>query len=337
MTENSAPPASVPLFLSSDARRDAGADRALRRSHERGQLVRLRRGVYQSDAEHAASDSDSRYDARIAAVLATRRAPVVLSHHSAARMWRLPVARDWPWQVHLMEPPDSARRSKNGVVVHRGDLTDSDIRSVAGVRVTSPGRTAIDLARDASFVDATVAIDAMLAREILTAEERDEGLDACRLLGMTRARRVIAFADGLAASPKESESRAMLHELGFPAPVLQQGFELSGHRMRWVDFWWPEFRLAGEFDGSEKYFSPEMAGIRSPREVLRAERERERELEQQHGIRFIRWDDDHLRTPSRLAALLTSAGLPRRHPSFIVPVSARSAPRAGRKAPERAQ
>ena len=48
-------------------------------------------------------------------------------------------------------------------------------------------------------------------------------------------------------------SRAVIHELGFPAPVLQ--FEVTDRRglAGIADFGWPEHSLLGEFDGLVKY------------------------------------------------------------------------------------
>ena len=66
-----------------------------------------------------------------------------------------------------------------------------------------------------------------------------------------------------------------------------------------VDFWWPEFNLAGEFDGKGKYLRDEMLAGRTTAEVLLAEL----------GPTMVRWDWDIARSLPLLDARLRAAGL----------------------------
>ena len=61
--------------------------------------------------------------------------------------------------------------------------------------------------------------------------------DAARRPNNAAARRVVAFADGAAESPGESDSRVAIRRAGLPVPVLQHA--VIGTR---TDFWWEEFR-----------------------------------------------------------------------------------------------
>jgi hypothetical protein len=288
---------------------DVGADdRALRRSHEHGNLVRIRSGVYSPAAAWAELRGGERYDLRIAAVLATRKSDVVLSHHSAARLWGLPLI-DWPAAVHITESEDSRRRSKNGVLVHRRHIEASDVCTLGGVSVTTMLRTLIDLAADAAFRDAVAAIDFARFRfgvgcapDVLVA-----ALEAIGSRHATRARRAIDFSTDLAMSPLESWSRVVISELRFPEPVLQHVVR-TRHGRRLLDFWWPAERVAGECDGRVKYEAPEFLQGRSAAEVVWAEKLRESEVSD-IGARLARWSWSDCQQPERLAVRLRAAGL----------------------------
>ena len=261
-----------------------------------------------------AAEDDERYALRIAAVVGTRHSPVVVSHYSAAREWGFPIADPWPWAVHLTVGPESAKRTKNGVVVHRYPLANDEIVEHNGIAVTSRLRTLIDLCRVSAFRNAVVALDSALASDAvpLAKEELVEALEAQGTSrGATRAGRAIAFATSLAGSPGESFSRVLMHELGFPAPELQHEFRIVIGGRRFADFWWKYLRLIGEFDGQGKYFDPRYTQGRTPRQVLWDEKQRENEL-REHDTGLVRWDWSILRNPASFIRRLESAGL-RRH------------------------
>jgi len=65
--------------------------------------------------------------------------------------------------------------------------------------------------------------------------------------------------------------------LGLPRPILQHDF-FDKHGRMTVDFWWPEFRLIGEFDGAAKYLREEYSGEKSIAERLLDEKAREDRL-----------------------------------------------------------
>jgi hypothetical protein len=121
-----------------------------------------------------------------------------------------------------------------------------------------------------------------------------------------KASRVLDFASPLAESPGESLSRALISELGLPAPVLQHPFFDRRGRIGVVDFWWPEHNLIGEFDGRVKY----SGGYGPGHEVLWNEKKREDRL-RAVGPTVTRWTWEILASPARLLAQLIAAGLPR--------------------------
>jgi hypothetical protein len=79
----------------------------------------------------------------LAAVLTCGQGAVV-SHTSAAQLWRLPCRRES--RVHVTVPGRGGRVARQRIVVHRAGLERSEVASVDGIPVTSPGRTLVDLA-----------------------------------------------------------------------------------------------------------------------------------------------------------------------------------------------
>jgi hypothetical protein len=299
------------LILVSDQVRVEADDRQLRTSRGKQELRRLRRGAYVERAVDPVGDDDASYDLRIAAVLGTRRTPVVLSHYSAARVWGLPIVNRWPFEVHLAVAPESARRSRNGVIVHRCELARADVTERAGILVTGIERTLVDLARTAAFRDSVAAIDFALNTDqcklpslLLLAESM------ARQAGTTKALRAIRFASPLAKLPAESFARVLMHELGFPPPILQHEFSHPIGGRRFADFWWPELRLIGEVDGKGKYFDRALSGGLSPQEVFWAEKRRENEL-RDHDTRLTRWTWEDMQAVFPFIDRLESAGLRR--------------------------
>jgi hypothetical protein len=123
-----------------------------------------------------------------------------------------------------------------------------------------------------------------------------------------KVRRVIEFADAAADRPGESMSRVSMRAAGITAPRLQEPLFGASGRRYFVDFWWPEFRVIGEFDGRGKYRDPEFLGGRTPLQALDDEKAREDDL-RAAGNGVARWGWDTALSPRLLAAKLASAGV----------------------------
>ena len=304
------------LFLvTNDGVTDTDA-RQFRRSVDRGQGTRLRRGVFTTTDRWAGLTSQDRYLDHIRAVVATRRHDPVVSHQSAAALWGIPVAGPRPETVHVLAVPASRVRSKNGVFVHRTAFDWAEVVELDGVLVTSPARTLLDLARTASFEDAVVALDHSINPRRATPEvlvhpdELSDMLARCgSLRGRTMAQRAIDFARPNADNPGESLSRVAIFELGFPDPELQCRHPNPRGGWYFTDFEWPRFRLIGEFDGRGKYLKDEYLRGRAPGDVVYAEKVREDHLRAE-GFQVVRWGPGELSNRSALSRLLSAAGLP---------------------------
>jgi very-short-patch-repair endonuclease len=114
------------------------ADPAVYRRVERGRLHRVHRGVYA--VGHRGLSLEGRW---MAAVLACGDG-AVLSHTSAAALWRLLDPRDGAVRVAVSST--NGRRRQIGIRLHRlGTLTAHQTTRKHGIPVTTPARTIADL------------------------------------------------------------------------------------------------------------------------------------------------------------------------------------------------
>jgi hypothetical protein len=111
-------------------------------------------------------------------------------------------------------------------------------------------------------------------------------------------------------------SRALIHVLGLPAPVLQHAFYDSDGFIGRTDFFWPEYGVIGEFDGDAKYLEDDLLGGSTAREAVLAEKKREDRL-RALGYTVVRWDWKAVTKPELLGQKLAAAGLPCRNPRRV--------------------
>lgn len=302
----------------SDALQQGFNDRQLQQLVRSGMLRRVRPGEFALPQEW---DPASRLEQHREFVLRTAErvsAPQVYSHHAAAALWRIRIRGRWPDRVDVLAARASGGRSSGRVRRHALGFETHEVVELDGLLVTSPAQTVIDLARALPFLDGVVAADSALGtafgrRQLTTPEDLDRRLHADdRPRGALKARAVVAEADGRAESPPESESRMETVLLGFPRPELQREFMTSLGAFR-TDFWWEEFGLGGECDGAAKYSDPEFLRGRSPQQVFRDEKARERALLAVPELRrLVRWEPADLTPMARFYDVLIAAGLPSR-------------------------
>ena len=141
----------------------------------------------------------------------------------------------------------------DGMTVHKGELAIGETHHKRGLKITSPVRTCWDLARWLDLVEAVVLVDRMLKKRLVTPEQlttylRQRQEDGER--GWRRFARVVALADGRAASPMESRLRVRLALAGLPRPEVQYVIrDDHGRHVARVDMAWAEKRVAVEYDG----------------------------------------------------------------------------------------
>lgn len=142
---------------------------------------------------------------------------------------------------------DSDRRARPGLRVHRFRPHPGEVRQIDGIAVTSPLRTAYDLARRETLVRAVTAVDALARIDrfdpeaVLALARRHPGVRGTR-----RLPRVVALSDPRAESPGESRMRLAIVLAGLPVPVPQHRVG----RFR-LDLAYPEVMLGVEYDGAD--------------------------------------------------------------------------------------
>jgi very-short-patch-repair endonuclease len=118
----------------------------------------------------------------------------------------------------------------------------------SGLRMTTPARSAYDLARWRPLTEAVVAVDALAHRFPFEPDEirvlRNRYLGA---RGSRRLEDVLALVDRHAAAPMESRMRVAL-VLGGLRPAVQFPVAVEGCSFR-LDLAFPAVRLGVEFDG----------------------------------------------------------------------------------------
>jgi hypothetical protein len=238
---------------------------------------------------------------------------LTIARESAAAVWGMPRITPWPRTVrHLV-----TSRGISGSSVLRPYLGgEAECSVVHGLRVTSPARTVVDLARTGTLEDGVAAADYCLRHRICTSEElaAEVALVAPRAPGRTRARTVVELADGLSMSPGESLSRVQMFRLRIPRPRLQVGLSDAAGHIGDVDFWWEG--VVGEFDGHTKYRLPPGASHEEVGRVLWSEKKREDRLRRQVGVARWVWAD--LVRPQRLLTILGEKGIrPERRSTWI--------------------
>jgi hypothetical protein len=150
------------------------------------------------------------------------------------------------------------RRAPEGINVYSDALSSRDVCRVGDMCVTTPARTAFDIARRQPLLVAVPQIDALLrvsGCSVLDAREAMDRYPGVR--GARRAAETLAIADAGAESPPESLTRILLVAAGLPRPtsqiVIRDGIGLPVYRL---DMGWPQYKVAVEYDGSQHWTDP---------------------------------------------------------------------------------
>lgn len=224
----------------------------------------------------------------------------VLSGYSAAEVLGASCARPGiPAEVTVLG--GYRRRPLPGLVVHRDRLRADEVTCVRGLPVTTPARTARDLARRApGLTEAVVAVDAVCHRWELDPGAVLVPVPGAR--GVARFPEVLHLADARSGSPMESRIRLAIVRAGLPAPVLQHPVPLDGHPYL-LDLAYPRARLAIEHNGAE-HLTPD----RHRRDLLREQ------LLAAAGWRIVRFDASTVLFRPDLVAARVAAELRARLP-----------------------
>lgn len=190
-----------------------------------------------------------------AAMLHRMSDDAVISHQSAVVLHRLPVWGLPLARIHVTKP-GGRWRSTTELVVHRARIDPADVVEIDSVRVTMAARAVVEAACDSSYEAGVALCDAVLRQRLASRSELEHFAWCLRYrAGAPKAANAVAFADPLSESVGESRLRALMADLGLPAPVLQAELTDDGRLVARVDFLFRAERVVVEFDGEAKYAS----------------------------------------------------------------------------------
>lgn len=188
------------------------------------------------------------------------RAELVVSHSAAAHLFGVEQLAVRPEFTHVR----GRGRAPEGGVLHRTGVGEEEITTVAGLRVTNPDRTLVDLLRTAERDAAMVAVESALTRRPLVCgggsprrwREQVTDLHAVsealagtgQRRGVIAARQRLALVDPRSGSPAETIARLRMYDVGL-RPLSQVPFTAPNGRLIRVDFFFPLAGLVVEIEG----------------------------------------------------------------------------------------
>ncbi|MCK0174518.1 DUF559 domain-containing protein [Mycolicibacterium sp. F2034L] len=205
-----------------------------------GQLERMWHGIY---CRGAATDT---LRLRGLDLACGRSVPVCLGTAAAVHGFDTETSTD----LHVLNPPGGQLRSADGLVVHRRD--GAPLVTVGGRLATAAPWTAVEVARGLRRPRALATLDAALRSGTCRRPNLwRAATDQSGRRGIVAVRDLIAIADSRAESPLESEARLVMLDGGLPSPELQYELIDGNRERRRLDFAWPAYRLAVEYDGMD--------------------------------------------------------------------------------------
>ncbi|KUI14454.1 hypothetical protein AU192_14605 [Mycobacterium lehmannii] len=221
--------------------RDAVAVGHLTRARLRSQYRPLYRGVY-IPRGHEVSLRE-----RIVGVSLASPSAVIAGVAASAMHGAKWVVDDVP--IELV----AAVRRQRGLIVRDETLDGDEVTSVAGIRVTTPARTAFDLGRHQPRDRAVARLDALMnacpfaTEDVALLAKRHRGVR-----GLRRLRSALPLVDGGAESPRETWLRLLFIDAGLPRPATQFVVRDEWDRyVRRIDMCWEDFKVGAEYDGEQ--------------------------------------------------------------------------------------
>jgi very-short-patch-repair endonuclease len=185
--------------------------------------------------------------ARETAALLACGARAMLSHTSAAALWKLIPYADAPVEVTVACL--GTRRTRPGIKLHRsGKLLRHDVQVKDGLPVTSPAWTLLDLAArfdtralERIVDEALVVLKILRPDQLIDVLQRSNGRPGTPALKGLLERRTSSV---VTHSQAERRCLELIREAGLPEPLTQVRIgEFT------VDLLWPEHRVVFEIDG----------------------------------------------------------------------------------------
>lgn len=176
----------------------------------------------------------------------------VIGGHSAAAWFGAPFASAGE-PVTVLRTDHVSWKGPRGVRVHQTALRPDDRVAIDGVPLSSPLRTAWDVAALEPLGTALAVLDAMVRADAVTLPQLRRMVDqGAGRFGAARVRKAVPLVDPRAESAPESRVRLALVLAGL-APEPQYEVRAGGRFVARVDFAWPQAKVALEYDGAHHF------------------------------------------------------------------------------------
>jgi len=246
---------------------------------------------------YTTGDTPDSLQLRTDAVRAVLPPRAVVWAATAAWLWGVDIRRLNDLDLDVSFPESSRLRAQPGLRVALLTLDDDDICTIAGLRVTTPVRTAFDCLRYARRPAGVIVADHLTNRELCSIDELTSYVAARRAMRNIRvARRELEHVDPLAQSVQETRTRLMLVDGGLPRPVAQHRVVFPEGDAAYLDLAYPELKIAIEYDGEQWH-----------KEQRAKDERRRRRLERMGWIVVVLHADDLFQTPERTVAEIRAA------------------------------
>lgn len=177
----------------------------------------------------------------------------VASHRAAAAIWQLQGAT--PGYVEITVPVLGFEGTPE-IIIHRsGNLPGCDVTTEAGIPITTPDRTLVDLGALVNEETLEILLDNALQRRLVTISSlrsRLRDLSARGRPGPPQLRYLLDKRDPSRApsdSVLETLFRRLLDDWKFPPPESQYPVTHQGKTVAVLDFAYPELRVGIECEG----------------------------------------------------------------------------------------
>ena len=221
-----------------------------------GVLNRVLRGVYLH------RDVPPTIEIRAACIAKVLPDHAVVCDHTAAWLWGVDcqphAALDAPLDLDVVRVGGHDRTTRSGIHGGKRDLRAEEIWEVGGVRVSSPVRTACDLACRRGRRQALGVLDAFMhARGVSKDDYRAILRRFGGRRGCTQLRELVEYADGRPESIRESWVRMEIIDAGLPVPEPQVWVRVPGLGRRRLDLGYRGRWVGVEYDGDEHHTEDE--------------------------------------------------------------------------------
>lgn len=159
----------------------------------------------------------------------------------------------WIDARHPAELIHDNRRPPKGIRTRIDRVEDDEVTVLSGIRVTTPVRTALDLACRYPVDEAVALIDALANATHLKMADVELLVERYRgRRGIKRARAILELVDAGAESPRETWLRLLAVRAGFPRPRTQVPvYDEYGVLVGVFDMAWDDSLVAADYEGDQ--------------------------------------------------------------------------------------